>query len=721
MWLALLLLLPTALRLSLAEPPQERVPLFRLIQLGSWGSGANDTTGSPCQGLFATGTTTLNLANRSLEHLPGCLPRALRSLDGSHNLLSALSASELGHLPQLQVLTLRHNRIGALRWDPGWPAGLHTLDLSYNQLAALPPCARPALDSLRALELAGNPLPALPPGAFACFPALRLLNLSSTALGQGDIADAVFAPLASLEVLDLSGTLLKQVQPRWMGDLPKLTSLYLRKMPMLRSLEGDIFKMTSDLQQLDCQDSLALTSVQTCIFQDTPRLQLLLLQNCNLSSFPPWTLHSSQVLSINLFGNPLTCSCELSWLLMDVNRTILSRAADTVCAPAEGSPGAFPAPLALSQLPSVCPRDQSTTLRDSSPPSSAGSTHAPSTPGPFTPLLSTAPSSQAVTKAPSHPVSAPSRAGGAGAAASTTVSTAGPRNSSAASPAWTEHEPTASHVLDPNISAASLPPTTSKHRGLLPASRNPLSNPRHYRTTQATPQAPHPSPSEDGIPVLVLDDSSEEEEEEEEEGKREKVSAPPQGVACDYHPCKHLQTPCAELQRRLKCQCPGFSQEDAVPDAPKLQGVSEITDTSALVRWCAPNSVVRSYQVRYSAEDWPGNQSAVGDIYATARQHPLYGLSPGTTYRVCVQAANRAGLSRPQASGRRGPCASFTTKPSFVLIFAGLCAAGGLLLVSTLVLSACLCRRGRRQCSHAHLVAYKNPAFDYPLKLQTFT
>lgn len=210
MWLALLLLLPTALRLSPAELTQERVPLFRLIQLGPWGSGANDTTGSPCLGLFATGATTLNLANHSLEHLPGCLPRTLRSLDGSHNRLSALSASELGHLPQLQVLTLCHNRIGALRWDPGWPAGLHTLDLSYNQLAALPPCARPALGSLRALDLAGNPLPALPPGAFACFPALRLLNLSGTALGQGDIADAAFAPLASLEVLDLSGTLLKQ-------------------------------------------------------------------------------------------------------------------------------------------------------------------------------------------------------------------------------------------------------------------------------------------------------------------------------------------------------------------------------------------------------------------------------------------------------------------------------------------------------------------------------
>lgn len=68
------------------------------------------------------------------------------------------------------------------------------------------------------------------------------------------------------------------VHSGWIRDLPKLTSLYLRKMPQLTSLEGDIFKMTPDLQQLDCQDSPALTSVHTRIFQDTPHLQVLLLQ-----------------------------------------------------------------------------------------------------------------------------------------------------------------------------------------------------------------------------------------------------------------------------------------------------------------------------------------------------------------------------------------------------------------------------------------------------------
>uniref|UniRef100_A0A8I3PVD2 Uncharacterized protein n=1 Tax=Canis lupus familiaris TaxID=9615 RepID=A0A8I3PVD2_CANLF len=226
-----LLLLPTALRPGWAGPPQERGPPFRPTPQDPRASGAGNATASAsaCEGLPAAGASTLSLANRSLERLPGCLPPALRSLDGSRNLLRALSAAELGHLPRLRALTLSHNRIAALRWGPGGPAALHTLDLSYNRLAALPPCAGPALPGLRSLGLAGNPLRALQPRAFACLPALRLLNLSSTALGRdpgAGIADGAFAGAGgALEVLDLSGTFLERGEfaaglggrPRWAG------------------------------------------------------------------------------------------------------------------------------------------------------------------------------------------------------------------------------------------------------------------------------------------------------------------------------------------------------------------------------------------------------------------------------------------------------------------------------------------------------------------------
>uniref|UniRef100_A0A8C3W3C2 Leucine rich repeat neuronal 4 n=1 Tax=Catagonus wagneri TaxID=51154 RepID=A0A8C3W3C2_9CETA len=737
MWsraLVLLLLLPPQPmepRPSQAGPLQKSV-VFRLTQQGPRESGAGNTTVLNCEGLAASGVTTLTLANLSLERLPGCLLSTLRGLDGSHNLLRALSAPELGHLPRLQVLNLQHNRIAALRWGPGAPAGLHTLDLSYNLLDALPPCAGPELPSLRVLALAGNPLRALQPGAFVCFPELRLLNLSCTELGRGDqegIADAAFtgaggAPLAALEVLDLSGTFLRRVQPGWIRDLPRLTSLYLRKMSRLTKLEGDIFKMNPDLQELDCQDSPALTSVHTHIFQDTPHLRVLLFQNCNLSSFPPWNLHSPHVLSINLFGNPLTCSCELSWLFMDAKRTVLSRAADTMCTPAAGSSGTFSVPLLLSQLPSVCHSDQQTTLLNSNPRSWVYSTHRPPAHGPST-LRSTAPSTQpagdrqSATKVHSVPMDSVTPAIGQHSHAQdratppTAPSPVGSSNTSDSPRAastentetGTEHRQQATGLgLEPNISATSTP-WASEHPALFPASQNPVSTPQPARGTRVTPRALHPRPSEGGLPVLRLDDSSEEEK------SGEKVGAQGRNAPCDYHPCRHLQTPCAELQRRWRCRCPGLSGEDTLPDPPKLQAVAETTHTSVLVRWCAPNSVVRAYQIRYSPEGRPENQSVVGNVSATARQHALHGLSPATAYRVCVLAANGAGLSR------RGACTAFSTGHSPALVASGLGAAGGLLLISITLLAAGLCCRARTPrapCSHTQLLAFRNPAFAPP-------
>lgn len=725
-WTLLLLLQPLLPLLmvrsqSLAGLSQETIPLFRLTHLGPWDNHNSHATDSPCQGLPSTGATSLTLANQSLERLPSCLPHALRSLDGSHNLLQAFGGPEFSRLPELRVLTLNHNRISTLHWDHGMPAELTELDLSYNLLAALPPCSGPPVRNLRSLMLAGNPLKALQSRTFACFPELRLLNLSCSELGR--IAHEAFAredrgPLAALEVLDLSGTRLERVESGWIRDLPQLKSLYLRKMPRLKTLEGDIFKKTPNLQHLDCQESPALTSVNTEIFQDTPCLQVLLLQNCNLSSFGSWIVNSSQVLSVGLFGNPLTCSCELAWLLEDANKTVLYRALDTMCEPAPGAKGPFSGPLSLTQLSTVCRSDQSTTLLASNLPHFDHPVSAPRTQGPSigqSTTLSAQPggSQQNITKVSSHTVASLTQGSQvhsdtseeATQATADSVTVHSPsRARPGAAGTGAEHIPT--HIPEPSISPASttLP---GKHLGPWPTSPNPRRVSQTNQRTQATTGVLRPHPPQDEIPVLLLDDDSEEDEE-----TQHQVAAPHQDVSCDYHPCKHLQTPCAELQRRFRCRCPGLSGEDSIPDPPKLQGVSEMTDTSMLVHWCAPNSVVHRYQISYLAEGGSGNQSVM-DIYATARQHPLYKLSPSTTYRVCVQAANRAGLSQPQTSGWKRSCATFTTKPSSVVIFWGLCTSSGLLLVSTLVLSVCLWRqrwRPHRQFYDTDLVAFKNPA-----------
>ncbi|XP_006894328.1 PREDICTED: leucine-rich repeat neuronal protein 4 [Elephantulus edwardii] len=703
----LLLLLSPALLANQADPLQERVPFLRLTQAGSGGP-----TASPCAGLPQASPASVSLVNRSLERLPGCLPRALRSLDGSHNLLSVLSMRELGALPQLQVLTLSHNRIAELRWGSGGPEGLHTLDLSHNRLAALPRCdSGPALSRLHKLHLAGNPLRTLGSRAFSCFPALRFLNLSSTALGRDTeepIAPAAFTDrdsraLGALETLDLSGTFLTRVQSEWILNLPNLTAFYLRNMPRLKQLDDGVFKLTPNLQQLDCQDSRAL-AVHTHVFEDTPRLRALSLQNCNLSSFPPWTLNSSQVLSVNLFGNPLICSCELSWLLSDAKRIVLNRAGDTMCAPDADSSLVFPAPLSLAQLPDMCQSIQTDTFVTSTQPSQNVTS-----PGIQPTSTNTVPSShsragrQSVTKAPSldrnhtTPASEPHSSALERAAHSTAGSSAGHNCSSLP------------RTAGPELRAQDAAP--------LVTSVAPKTFIRSYPVSPSEPslgtaEAPQPSPSTGGIPIILLDDYSEEEGEEAQAARTH-----PQDAECDYHPCRHLQIPCAELQRRRRCRCPGLSGEDTVPDPPSLQAVSEVTDTSAIVHWCGPNSVVHEYQIRYYPEGQAGAPALLGPVHAIARQLRLSELAPATTYRVCVLAANRAGQSALRGNEWRRPCAAFTTRPSPALLLTALGAGCGVLLLSTLVLAVCLCLRARQppEGQHpTHLVAYKNPTFDCP-------
>ncbi|XP_027758039.1 leucine-rich repeat neuronal protein 4 [Empidonax traillii] len=194
-------------------------------------------------------------------------------------------------------------------------------------------------------------------------------------------------------------------------------------------------------------------------------------------------------------------------------------------------------------------------------------------------------------------------------------------------------------------------------------------------------------------------------------------------LSCDYNPCRHLQKPCSELQSVSQCLCPGMSMEDEVPDPPRLSEVTEVTDSSALIHWCAPNSVVHTYELVLLAQGNEDRQFVMDNIYPTARQYTLYNLSPYTTYNICVTASNKAGSSQITAQEFPGnSCTRFKTKPSYKSVFVALSAASGFFLITTIVLSACLCRACKKPHSEqygTHLVSYKNPAFDYPLKIQT--
>ncbi|NXE10298.1 LRRN4 protein, partial [Lophotis ruficrista] len=701
---------------SRAEPAASRdvTTFFQLAQEDSW-ENVNLTSMS-CEDRKNRTWITLQLTSSSLTAFPVCLPEALQILDLSNNLLEEVNSTEIANLPQLRVLSLRQNHLQAVRWGSEALSRLLYLDLSFNKLSSVPSCRSSSLPNLRWLSLAGNPLIEIQPLAFSCYPQLQFLNLSATLLGQDDsrgIRESAFAistspseaanrPGNTIHVLDLSGTFLEKIQPEWTRDLPNLRSLHLTKMPRLRSLDTNFFKSTPDLQELNCQDSRSLGLVRTEMFDSAPHLRHLSFENCNLSAFNPWNISSSDSIVISLYGNPLSCDCQLSWLLSMPKKIVLQKAWETFCNTSQEDWDRPSTSLSLPELYDKCQSERNVTLPDSSTPSPEDDAF-----------------SLTISESTSHPPSFVS--------VTTSEGFLGELYSHSLDYGSTSQTETDQLKRELRTIGATFPQESPFSQPTSDYSTTATGNPNatiHYthasatHTGEATPQTSlpqlnhtrtnaRPVPASTRSLIHYVDDYD----------YNEQSTETPVQVAytsCDYHPCRHLQKPCSELQSASQCLCPGMSTEDEVPDPPRLREVSEVTDSSAQIRWCAPNSVVRTYELMVHVQGNEDGQLVLDNIYSTARQYTLYNLSPYTTYHICVTALNKAGSSQTANQGVPGnSCTRFKTKPSYKSVFAALAAASGLFLISTIILSVCLCKACKKPQSEqygTHLVSYKNPA-----------
>ncbi|XP_010573124.1 PREDICTED: leucine-rich repeat neuronal protein 4 [Haliaeetus leucocephalus] len=766
---------------SRAEPAASRdiTTFFQLAQEDSW-ENVNLTSMS-CEDQKNRTWITLQLTNSSLTAFPVCLPETLETLDLSNNLLEEVNGTEIANLPQLRTLSLRQNHLQAVRWGSEALSSLLSLDLSFNKLSSVPSCHSSALPNLRWLSLAGNPLIEIQPLAFSCYPQLQFLNLSATLLGQDDsrgIRESAFTistspseatnrPGNTISVLDLSGTFLEKIQLEWARDLPNLRSLHLTKMSRLRSLDTDFFKSMPGLHELNCQDSRSLGFVRTEMFDSAPHLSHLSFENCNLSSFNAWnTTNSSDSIIINLYGNPLLCDCQLSWLLSNPKKVVLQKPWETFCNTSHKDWGRPSTSFSLLELYDKCQSERNVTLPDSNTPSPehdafsltsydattvvTTTDSAPLTKDTYTssliqrnvtstmaanptePMLTKANSSSHKEEALSESASNPSSF------ASVTISLGFLKElySQSSDYGSTSQAETDQLKRDLRTTNATFPQEGPFNHPTSDYSTRATGNPDatdHYIHTSATPAG-------EGIPQTTLQhlNSARSNAQSEPASTRslihyvddydydeQSTETPVQlaYISCDYNPCRHLQKPCSELQSASQCLCPGVSREDEVPDPPRLREVSEVTDSSAQIRWCAPNSVVHTYELTLHAHGNEDRQFVLDNIYSTARQYTLYNLLPYTTYHICVTASNKAGSSQTASQGIPGnSCTRFKTKPSYKSVFVALSAASGLFLISTIILSVCLCKACKKPQSEqygTHLVSYKNPAFDYPLKLQT--
>ncbi|KAL6034926.1 hypothetical protein STEG23_029352 [Scotinomys teguina] len=165
----------------------------------------------------AVATGTLNLSNRRLKHFPR---GAARSYDLSDITQADLSRNRFPEVPEaacqlvsLEGLSLYHNCLRCLNPALGNLTALTYLNLSRNQLSALPPyiCQLP----LRVLIVSNNKLGALPPD-ISTLGSLRQLDVSSNELQS---LPAELCSLRSLRDLNVRRNQLSTL-PDELGDLP---------------------------------------------------------------------------------------------------------------------------------------------------------------------------------------------------------------------------------------------------------------------------------------------------------------------------------------------------------------------------------------------------------------------------------------------------------------------------------------------------------------------
>ncbi|XP_071996601.1 leucine-rich repeat neuronal protein 4 [Engystomops pustulosus] len=635
-----------------------------------------------------------HLLNQNLDVLPTCLPRTVEDLDLSFNNITVIEDQDVVDFSNLRILSLSHNQIKELHWKMLLLPQLESLDLSFNQLSTAPKCLM--LKKLRILSLAGNPILHFYPSTYLCFPNLVSLNLSMTSIGINSSEDIDHSPFAlnttqgqedslkSLHVLDLSGTYITSVNHSWITNLSNLRELLIREMVNMEVLEDELFTWLPDLQILNCAGSKRLRHIRTEIFDNATNLVYLNFQNCNLKEFSPWKINSPP-LTIDLHGNPLTCDCQLDWLFLNVNVN-LKRANETFCSRHKGDVST----ISMVALHEICklshgePSDKT----QASVTSSTGVMGTYFMPGITEDSLTSTLTMQETGQ--KYVLSE-----------NTTDFMTTVLQSETSTAQSGGHTPETSSISDVDTSPKELTLFISTTDGPITEHRFPETGSSNGDQTEITRDYP--------------------EEYEEEETQPRATTAGSQMIACDYDHCRHLQTPCSELQLLSPCFCPGLSGDDTIPDPPHLQGIFEITDTSAQIRWCSPNSIVDKYQLLYGSEGLAN--TSVNNIYVTMRQYTLYNLAPYTEYNVCVLALNKKGNSIPINGPSRTPCAEFRTKPSYILILSILSAVGGLCLVTIVVLSACLykaCKNRNLSKYDTHLVSYKNPAFEYQCTIPSY-
>ncbi|XP_012225531.1 toll-like receptor Tollo [Linepithema humile] len=229
-------------------------------------------------------TMTLELHREALHGLMN-----LQHLDLADNNLWTLPSDLLCPVRGLTSLNLTRNKLqdivqlGFAEWsDPCTLVGLEILDISDNDLSALPDQALSSLHSLSVLKVQENVIAAVGDHALAGLTNLRVLNVSSNRLVA--LPPEMFSKTKGLQELVLSNNSLTVLAPGLLDSLEQLELLDLSVNELTSHwVNRDTFSRLVNLIILDLSFN-ALTKIDAYVFKGLYNLQILRLEHNNIDT-----------------------------------------------------------------------------------------------------------------------------------------------------------------------------------------------------------------------------------------------------------------------------------------------------------------------------------------------------------------------------------------------------------------------------------------------------
>ncbi|XP_056312991.1 leucine-rich repeat neuronal protein 4 isoform X2 [Danio aesculapii] len=155
---------------------------------------------------------------------------------------------------------------------------------------------------------------------------------------------------------------------------------------------------------------------------------------------------------------------------------------------------------------------------------------------------------------------------------------------------------------------------------------------------------------------------------------------------CDYDMCVEQRQTCMELAEVENCLCPGLSDLFTRPSPPRISDLIQQGGRGVEVNWCAPTSLISSYNVRVK-----GNGKVISSRVVEQHKRALVLEDVEAGAVVCVEAENNGGISDQS-------CANFEPKLSDSGLALKLGIIGGVVgLILLLILALLLWRHKKRQ------------------------